>query len=133
MAAVALAEGLADADVVVPVPLGPGRHRRRGYNQACLLASSVARHLGLAFAPRGLRRVRDPGPQDRRGRADRLARVRGCFAPGRPSSVQGRRVLLVDDVVTTGATAGECARVLLAAGAASVDVLSLARAGCDAG
>ena len=128
MAAAAWAEGIRDADVVVPVPLTARRMCRRGYNQSALLGRAAARALGIGFEAGALRRVRDPGPQDHHGRQARRSRVRGCFAVRLADRVRGRRVLLIDDVVTTGATAGECARVLLAAGAASVEVMACAMA-----
>lgn len=135
MAAVAHEAGLTAAGdggppVVVPVPLSPARLRARGYNQAALLARQVARRAALPWEPDALARVRDPGPQDRRTRADRLERIGGCFGVTRRGNrlLEGRRVLLVDDVITTGATASECARVLLAAGVDAVDVIAVARA-----
>ncbi len=128
MAAAAWSEGIRDADLVVPVPLTARRMCRRGYNQAGLLGRAAARALGIPLDAAALRRVRDPGPQDHHGRQARRDRVRGCFEVRAAARVAGRRVLLVDDVVTTGATAGECARVLLAAGAASVDVMACAMA-----
>ncbi len=128
MGAAAVATGVADAHVVVPVPTTVSRLLRRGYNQAALLARVVASTLGLPLETRALRRVRDFGPLDRRSRKERAESVRGCFAVAGPGVVEGRRVLLVDDVVTTGATASECARTLRGAGATHVTVLAFARA-----
>jgi len=134
LAAAAHASGLGAATaagaVVVAVPLAPARLRSRGYNQAVLLGRAAARTLGLPLAADALARARDPGPQDHHGRRERRERVAGCFAVTTRGArvVEGRPVLLVDDVITTGATASECARVLLAAGAASVDVIAVARA-----
>jgi ComF family protein len=122
-----LAEVQGGVDLVVPVPLHARRHRRRGYNQAALLAASAARGTGLEVAFRALARVRDTPAQTGLGRLERLANVRGAFE-ARPRAVAGRCVLLVDDVMTTGATATACAEVLLEAGAAEVRVLALARA-----
>jgi ComF family protein len=116
------------ADVVVPVPLHFWRRLRRGYNQSAALAGAISGRLGLP-CPRGwLRRVRNTPRQSAQTAAGRRENVRGAFAvrPGAP--VRGRVVLLVDDVMTTGATAGEAARVLRAAGAARVVVAVLARA-----
>jgi ComF family protein len=123
---------LAEADLLVPVPLHRWRLFLRRYNQAALLALALGRYGGVAVAADTLvRRRRTPsqGTFDHagRGRAGRLRNVRGAFALARPTAVAGRRVLLIDDVLTSGATAGECARVLLAGGAAAVDVLTLAR------
>ena len=121
------AELLEDADVLVPVPLHRWRLLARRYNQAALLALALARLSGIACAPDALTRVRATPSQGTLGRGRRRANVRGAFALARPQAVAGRRVLLIDDVLTSGATVGECARVLLAGGASAVDVLTLAR------
>lgn len=128
MAAAAVSGQVADADLVVPVPTTVVRFLHRGYNQAALLARVVASTLGRPLEGRALRRVQDRGSQGRRSHAERAERVRGCFAVARPAAVAGRRVLLVDDVVTTGATASECAGALKDAGATWVAVLAFARA-----
>jgi len=109
-------------DAVAAVPLHWWRFYRRGYNQAALLARAL-RARGLA-APlvRPLVRTRDTRPQVGLSRRARLENVRGAFRVRRPEAVRGRRFLLVDDVMTTGATAGTCARELLRAGARSVAV-----------
>jgi ComF family protein len=110
-------------DAVVPVPLHPARQARRGFNQAALLAAALARPV----AARALRRVRDTRPQVGLSRADRAANVAGAFrATGAAAALAGRRVLVVDDVFTTGATLGECIAALRTAGAAAADVLALA-------
>jgi ComF family protein len=114
-------------DLVVPVPLGRARLRERGFNQAALLARPIAGRAGVALDERSLRRAR-PTPPQAGSPAARAANVRDAFALARRARVAGRRVLLVDDVFTTGATARECARTLLAGGAASVAVYTLARA-----
>lgn len=128
LAAAAVVLAGEDPEVVVPVPLSPARLATRGYNQAWLLARAAARTLGVAARADALRRVRDPGPQGHHGRAERRDRVRGCFEARPDPVLRGRRVLLVDDVLTTGATAGECARALRSAGAARVAVVAVARA-----
>lgn len=120
---------LARAELVVPVPLHWLRLWRRKYNQSALLAARLARGAGLPMVPDLLRRTR-PTPQlGERGAAARAAAVAGAFAvaPRHQARLEGRRVLVVDDVLTSGATTDECARVLLAAGAAAVDVLAAAR------
>lgn len=118
----------ADAyDVVIPVPLHRTRLKWRGFNQAALLGAALARRLNCSLDVATLARVRSTPPQTARDRAQRTRNVRDAFAVRRPSRVAGRRVLLVDDVMTTGATADECARVLRAAGARRIDVLTLAR------
>jgi len=111
-------------DVVVPVPLHPSRLRRRGYNQAALLARALAGRIGVPFSDK-LKAVRRTRDQVELTAAGRRENVRGAFeARGR---VRGR-VLLVDDVLTTGATMSECARVLLEAGASGVYAVGLCRA-----
>jgi ComF family protein len=115
-------------DLVVPVPLHPRRLADRGYNQAALLAVTVARALGAPLVTQALRRIRDTPNQASQGRAPRLANVRGAFLAV-PSLIRGRRVLLVDDVRTTGATLSACREGLQAAGARHVSALVLARRG----
>ena len=115
------------ADLVVPVPLYPRRRRERGYNQSALLAERLARRMGVPFAGRALRRLCPTPSQTRLTAAQRVHNVRGVFAVPRASRAKGARIVLVDDVMTTGATVNECARTLMAAGAASVVVLTVAR------
>jgi ComF family protein len=117
-----------NADFLLPVPLHPARERRRGYNQAEVLALALGRGLGLPVARRGLRRVRNTPSQTRLDRAERRANVSGAFALDEGLSVADRRVALIDDVATTGATLDACAVVLLEAGAAQVSAFTLARA-----
>ncbi|HXD89543.1 MAG TPA: ComF family protein [Candidatus Binataceae bacterium] len=116
-----------DYDVVIPVPLHVARLRWRGFNQAALIAATVARRLGRPLDVRSLIRPRATAPQTAQDRAARHRNVRDAFAVRRPARVANRRVLLIDDVLTTGSTVDECARTLLAAGARRVDVLALAR------
>lgn len=120
--------GDADYDVVIPVPLHIGRLRWRGFNQAAMLAVAVARRLDRPLDVSTLVRVRPTPPQTRQNRVERIKNLNRAFAVRRPLRVASRRVLLIDDVMTTGATADECARTLIAAGARRVDVLTLARA-----
>jgi len=120
--------GDADYDLVIPVPLHSGRLRWRGFNQAAMLAVAVARRLGRPLDLSTLVRVRPTPPQTMQNRAERSKNLRRAFAVKRPAQVASRRILLIDDVMTTGATADECARTLIAAGARRVDVLTLARA-----
>lgn len=119
-------------DVVVPLPLHPARHRARGYNQAALLARRWAALLGVPLAPAALARTRATAAVADLAPAQRASAVAGAFSVAQPARVRGRRVLLVDDVVTTGATAREAAAVLKAAGAASVRVACVARGGAGA-
>lgn len=116
-------------DVIVPVPLHRRRLLARRYNQAALLARALARLSGRPAVLDVLRRTRATSPLADKGAKARAAEVEGVFAVRerhRPR-VDGARVLLVDDVLTSGATAGACARALLAAGALDVDVLAAAR------
>jgi len=115
-------------DLVAPVPLHPRRLCERGFNQSLELARGLAALSGLPLAPQALTRTRHTVPQVRLERAQRLTNLRGAFAAD-PAQVSGRRVLLVDDVTTTGTTLRECATALLAAGASGVDITVLARAG----
>jgi ComF family protein len=122
------ADLLREAEVIVPVPLGRWRLLSRRFNQAAILAGEIARRTGTPFAPLALARVRGTRSQVGLTRLQRRANVAGAFAvPARSkSSVSGRRVLLVDDVITTGATVGACAEALRRARAVKVDVLALA-------
>jgi len=124
------AELLADAELVAPVPLHWRRLLARRYNQAALLAWPLARQAGAQAVPDLLLRRRATPSQGRLSRAERARNVAGAFAvnPRHAALLRGRRLLLVDDVMTTGATVSACARVALRAGAAAVDVLVLARA-----
>lgn len=123
------AELLADAEIIVPVPLHRWRLLARRYNQAAVLAQGLGRLSGVAVAPDALVRLRRTVSQGHMDREERRRNVAGAFAipDSRRPRIEGRRVLLVDDVLTTGATTGECSRVLSKAGAASVDVLTLGR------
>ncbi len=116
------------ADAVVPVPLHFWRRMARGYNQSLAVARGLAGRLGLPCRRWWLRRVRHTPPQTAQTAAGRKENVKGAFAVRTGAALRGCRVLLVDDVMTTGATSGEAARVLRAAGAAAVAVAVLARA-----
>lgn len=112
---------------VVPVPLHRSRLRRRGYNQALELAKPLARQLGIPLLRDALQRVRATGAQTDLNALQRRRNVRGAFAVPAGAALPAH-VAVLDDVFTTGATLGECARVLRRAGVARVDVWALARA-----
>ncbi len=116
-------------DLMLPVPLGPRRLRERGYNQSWELARRCARTLGCPTDPALLRRIQDTPHQLSLPRERRIANVKGTFAvdPTRRAELAGRTVTLVDDVMTTQATAAELTRVLLTAGAVAVQVWVFAR------
>ena len=118
-------EGL-EGDLLVPVPLHPKRERQRGYNQSLLLAQAVGRATGLAVEPRALTRVTSVPSQVSLRAEERRANVAGAFR-AEPESVAGRRILVIDDVCTTGATLEACALALKEARAVSVWGLALAR------
>jgi ComF family protein len=114
--------------LLVPVPLHVRRLRARGFNQALLLARVLGRRRGLAVAPRVLARIRPTEAQTGLPAVERRLNLRDAFVVRYPTVVEGRPVVLVDDVLTTGATADACARVLLTAGARRVDVYTAGRA-----
>jgi ComF family protein len=114
------------ADLVIPVPLAAGRLRRRGFNQAALLAEEVSLAVGGTVVEDALERKERRAQQSLRA-VERLVNLEGAFACPRPTDVQGKRVMLVDDVVTTGATVSACADTLAEAGARRICVLAFAR------
>lgn len=123
------AELLAEADLLVPVPLHRWRLLSRRYNQAALLAMEISRQTGRAAIPDLLLRPRPTKSQGHMNRSGRHDNVAGAFqvAPRHQAAVAGKRLVLIDDVLTSGATASECVRILRKAGAAHVDVLTLGR------
>lgn len=123
------ADLLAEADLLVPVPLHRTRLWRRQFNQAAVLAREVSRASGIAWDPLTLLRVKATASQVGMTRPQRMDNVQGAFAvpAARAMAVADRRILLVDDVLTTGSTLNAASRVLLRAGARGVDVLVFAR------
>ena len=128
-----LRHGLRDArladkgfDAVVPVPLHPLRRREREFNQAEVLARDLARGEGWVFCD-ALQRIRYTVTQTHFDRRRRMKNLREAFRVRRNAAVEGKRLLLVDDVLTTGSTLDECARMLLRAGAEAIDALTVTR------
>ncbi|KWT66179.1 Competence F-like protein [Hyphomicrobium sulfonivorans] len=122
------AELLSDADALIPVPLTRWRLLGRRFNQSAVLAQEIARNTGLRYLPAALLRSRKTQPQVGLTRVQRRDNVAGAFAVSASArgKLEGARIVLVDDVITTGATVRACARALKSAGAARVDVLALA-------
>ncbi|HPM41763.1 MAG TPA: ComF family protein [bacterium] len=116
-------------DLIVPVPLAPRKLSDRGFNQSALIARRMAKGAWAPADLRSLVRARDIPPQVGLEREARIENVRGAFAVrrGREARLDGREILLIDDVMTTGATLAECARALRSAGASSVWALTVAR------
>ena len=122
-------ELLADADALVPVPLHWRRRWARRFNQSAILAAAVSTASGVPVASHALKRVKFTAQQVGLSRSARAANVQGAFRvpPEGKAEVAGRRLVLVDDVLTSGATVEGCAKALLRAGARNVDVLVFAR------
>lgn len=116
-----------EVDLIVPIPLHPKRQRERTFNQAAVLARDLARLLALPYSEQALSRVRYTTPQVGLSDAERLLNIRQAFV-ARPESSAGKRILLIDDVMTTGATVAGASQALLQGGARRVSVLTLARA-----
>jgi len=119
-----------ETSVIIPVPLHWWRLFTRRYNQAALLAQALSRGTGKPIAVDALKRIRATAPQGKMKRDERRKNVKNAFRlnPRYEQRVENKNILLIDDVLTSGATAGECARILRAAGAAKVSVLTLMRA-----
>lgn len=123
----AILDGGYDARAIIPVPLHPARQRERGYNQSELLARGIATVSGIPLWPAALRRTIATPPQARMGRTKRLGNLRGAFASTETASLKDGTFLLVDDVLTTGHTLDECARILMQHGATQVIAVTIAR------
>lgn len=118
---------MAAYEAIIPVPLHPRRLMQREFNQAVLLASGLSQHLQVPLLEGLLVRTRQTRPQVELSGDERRSNVKGAFAVTDPGLIDGKAALLVDDVLTTGATVGEAARILKNAGARQVDVFALAR------
>jgi ComF family protein len=115
-------------DLIVPVPLHVKRLRSRGFNQAVLLGELFADRWNIPLDCHNLRRIRWTEPQVNLSAGNRRTNVKGAFSVHNPGQIEGRRVLLIDDVLTTGSTVDECAQILKKAGAVDVNVVTVARA-----
>ncbi len=123
-----LQEQWTDFDILTWIPISDKRRRKRGFDQVELLAMHLGRELGVTPRPL-LKKTRDnPAQSGIIGQAERRANVLGVYRVLHPETIQGKRILLLDDIVTTGSTAGECARVLLTAGAKEVHFAVIAAA-----
>jgi ComF family protein len=117
---------IAASDRIIPVPLSKNGLITRGFNQSLLLSRVIAQHTGIPLSMDALSKIRDTPPQLRLSARQRLTNVRNAFEVR--GSVRDMRVVLVDDVITTGATVRECSKMLMKAGAKEIIVLALARA-----
>ncbi len=113
-------------DLVMPVPLSHGRMKERGYNQSVLLSRPVARYFKTEHTTSSLLRVKETGTQVNRTRIERDEYLKDAFS-GNPAKLKGRRVLLVDDIITTGSTINHCSKALVEAGATEVMAISIAK------
>jgi ComF family protein len=121
------AELLRASDVIIPVPLHYWRMVGRRYNQSLLLARAIASDGGIPVIADGLKRIRHTKQQAGLTRPQRQKNVKNAFAANRPERIKNKSILLIDDVMTTGATLAACTETLLKAGASQVNVLTLAR------
>lgn len=123
---------LTSVECIVPVPVGIKKLRHREFNQSLILAREIGKKLKVPVYPFALRRVKELASQTKLSRQERLENIRDAFKMREGLKVQSKKVLLVDDVFTTGATASECSRILLQhGGARDVQVLTLARTVLD--
>ncbi len=117
----------AGADMIIPVPLHYTRLLNRKYNQSAILARELSVLTGIKTEYDVLKKVRHTLPQAKCNRDERKRNVKGAFAVSAPEKIKGKRIILTDDIFTTGSTLKECAKVLLKAGAKSVDALTVAK------
>jgi ComF family protein len=120
--------GFQSFDLLIPVPLHPKRLRARGFNQALLLVKELSQRTRIPYSKRVLRKEVPTPPQVHLSGRERERGVRGSFHIQNEKEIEGKTILLIDDVYTTGATVNECSKILLKAGAERVDVLTLAHA-----
>ena len=113
-------------DIAVPVPIHNKRKRERGYNQSELIARSLAKKLNIPVISRVLVKIKNTPPQSSLAKDERYKNLEGVFYVKRPHLIEGKRVLLIDDVITTGSTLEQCGKVLLESGAVCVDAFVIA-------
>ncbi len=122
-----IAGGLGQAfDLILPVPLHPARRRRRGYNQSAKFAEGLSEKLGVPFSDSTLARGKKTETQTRKSKLDRLENMRGVFQLNHRENLAGKRILLVDDVVTTGATLEACGQLLFKEGCSELSIACIA-------
>lgn len=119
---------ITDYSVIMPVPLHPKKLRARGFNQSLILAREISKYFSLSLDFLTLKRHIYTEPQINLGKKERELNVRGVFSVTHPHKIQGQKIILVDDVYTSGSTVKECARILMKNKADKVAVLTLARA-----
>jgi len=115
-----------DIDLVIAVPMFWRKQQKRNYNQSHLLARELAEKFGIPLGTAVLVKIADTPSQTKLAKEQRLANVFDTFRVAFPGAVQGKNILLVDDIITTGSTVSECAKVLTAAGAGEINVLAVA-------
>lgn len=120
-----------EADIIVPIPLWKKKEKERGFNQSALLAEAVSDIIGIPFENEVLIRNRKTVPQKGLSRSKRSDNLRGAFSLGKGSSVENKKVVIVDDIYTTGSTVYECSKILYGAGADKVFYLALSAPGTD--
>ncbi|MBU1486548.1 ComF family protein [bacterium] len=116
-----------EIDLILPVPLHPDKEDSRGFNQAYLLARQISKSIKVPAVKSNLQRIVNTASQTSLSPKERLKNVKGAFKIKRPEALAGKKILLIDDVFTTGATVEECSRILKAAGVREVNVFTLAR------
>jgi len=116
-----------DCQIIVPVPMHPSRLFRREINHSDVLARCLGKRLGIPYAGRALKKIKNTSEQNKLGRQERIKNLGSSFSTKNSSSIIDKNILLVDDLFTTGSTVNECARVLKNSGARRVEVITLAR------
>jgi len=115
-------------DLIIPVPLHPAKKRKRGYNQADYIAKGIAEVLEIEWSPDAMVKSINTSTQTKKGRKERFENAKNIYEVKRPEKVVDKKILVIDDVITTGATIGQCAQLLLESGCVSVSVAALAAA-----